>query len=76
MLAQIGESVAHAASDASAHAAMQHSMGPWSVAAAIFPYVAVAFIYIKRAILVRRYRRMAEELARTGNSGYSGWRTA
>lgn len=72
MLTQIAESVAHGASEASAHAAMQHSLGPWSVAAAIFPYVAVAFIYIKRAILVRRYRRLAIELARSVDAGWRG----
>ncbi|MBW3661122.1 MAG: hypothetical protein KY397_05760 [Gemmatimonadetes bacterium] len=66
MLIQIVDSVAHSAHAASGHAGMQHSMGPYSVAAAVFPYLAVGFLYVKRAILRRRYRRIAEELARTG----------
>ncbi len=66
MLIQIIDSVAHTAHAASGQAGMHHSMGPYSLAAAVFPYLAVGFLYAKRAILRRRYRRMAEELARTG----------
>ena len=62
MLTQIADTVAHAAA-ASTHAGMGHSMGRWSVAAGVFPYVAIGFLYLKRAILKRRYRREAELLA-------------
>ena len=63
--------------DTSAHAAMtqgsqvqggghagHHSIGPYSLAAAIFPYLALGYIWTKRAILRRRYRAQAEAMAR------------
>lgn len=64
MLVQIVEGAARSAHGASGHAG--HSMGPWSLAAAVFPYLAVGFLYVKRAILKRRYRRQAAELAMAG----------
>lgn len=42
------------------HGGHAHSMGPYSLAAAVFPYVSLGFIYAKRAILRARYRREAE----------------
>lgn len=59
MLIQLADSVAQSAHAASQHGGMKHSMGPYSVAAAAFPYLAVGFLYIKRAILRRRYHLLA-----------------
>lgn len=41
-----------------------HSIGPYSLAAAIFPYLALGYIWTKRAILRRRYRAQEEAMAR------------
>jgi hypothetical protein len=58
-LTQLAESVAQTAHAASSHAGMNHSIGPYTVAAAAFPFVAAAFLYIKAAMLRRRCRREA-----------------
>jgi len=64
VLIQLVDSVAHSAHAASGHAG--HAMGPWSLTAALFPYVAVGFLYGKRWILKRRYRQQAMVLAAEG----------
>ncbi|MGH7557686.1 MAG: alginate export family protein [Gemmatimonadota bacterium] len=65
-------SVTQPAHAASAHGGMHHSMGPYSVAASVFPYVSVGFLYIKRAILRRRYRREAEASEFMPDEGWAG----
>ncbi len=47
---------------------MHHTIGPYSLAAAIFPYLALGFIWTKRAIFRRRYRRQAEAMRTAADS--------
>lgn len=55
-LATVVDSLTASSHAAAGHAGMTHSVGPLSVAAAVFPYLAVGALYLRRAVLRRRYR--------------------